>query len=358
MKNTSIYLLLAGILLYGCSKNEIPSSSGGQSNETTSGWLVPLDNLVISLLPADRIQSIDTPHFETISNENISNNETVYVYRWENMVKVYTESILGGHEIVNDQIDDHYFAITYCPLTGSALAWNREINGEVTEFGVSGHLYNENLIPYDRNSLSFWSQMMLQSIKGNMGGDVLESEMLLATIGRTVKSAFPDALVLVDTSGHVCNDSICISSNHGYDETSSGNNNRDISSTDLFGIINVGVVNGGNGALLFNYNLFDDPIKVYNTYFRNSRVVIAGSKSLEFIIAFKDDTGLPNNQFSPVQNALPIIMQDTNGNHYDLTGLIISGPHVGHRLPSPKAYVATSFAWESFFGGSTTVFEE
>lgn len=352
------YLFIAVIALYSCSKNNNPSPGSNPINETETGWLVPVDQLLISQLPPDRIQSIDSPHFETLDNDNLQNNEVVYVYRWENTVKVYTQRIIWGHEIVNDQIGNHHFAITYCPLTGSAVAWNREINGEVTEFGVSGHLFNENLIPYDRNSLSFWSQMLLLSIKGNHGGDDLESEMLLTTIGTTVKKAFPDALVLIDSSGHVCNDSICVNSNHTYVKDNPGNNNKNIAVSDFFGIINVGVVNGGDGALLFNYDLFDDSITVYNTYYRNSKVVIAGSKALEFIIAFKDNTGVPNNQFSPVQDALPIIMKDINGNHYDLTGLIISGPSVGHRLPSPKAYSAHSFAWESFFGGNTSIFEK
>jgi hypothetical protein len=293
-----------------------------------------------------------------LDNDNIENNETVYVYRWENTIKVYSQRILWGHEIVNDQIGNHHFAITYCPITGSAVAWNREINGEVTEFGVSGHLYNENLIPYDRNSSSYWSQMLLQSIKGDHGGDELESNMLLSTTGATVKKAFPNALVLVDTTGHICNDSICINPNHNYDTGNPDNHNKDIATSDYFGIINVGVVNGGNGALLFKYDNFSDSIDVYNTYFRNSKVIIAGSKSLEFIIAFKDDTGNPNIQFYPVQEALPVIMKDNNGNRYDLTGLVISGPSAGNRLPSPKAYSAHGFAWESFFGGNTIMFEE
>lgn len=352
------YLLMIGILLSGCSKDKIPQPSSNPNNETETGWLVPVDQLLISQQPPDRIQSIDSPHFETLDNENIQNNEVVYVYRWENTVKVYTQNILWGHEIVNDQIGNHHFAISYCPITGSALAWNREINGEVTEFGVSGHLFNENLIPYDRNSLSFWSQMLLLSIKGDHGGDDLISNMLLTTTGATIKKAFPDALVLVDTSGHVCNDSICVNPNHSYEQGGQGNNNKDITGGDFFGIINVGVVNGGNGALLFNYDVFDDSIKVYNTYFRNSKVIIVGSEALEFIIAFNDNTGNPNIQFYPVQEALPVIMKDNYGNRYDITGLIISGPSAGGRLSSPKAYLAHSFAWESFFGGNTSIFEK
>ncbi len=358
MKTALLYSLLLVILLLGCSKDKIPPSTGNQYNDDENGWLVPLDQLLISQLPQDRIRSIDTPHFETLNSGNLEDNETVYVYRWGNTVKVYTQKILGGHEIVNDQIDDHHFAITYCPLTGSVVAWNRGINGQITEFGVSGHLYNENLIPYDRNSSSFWSQMLMQGIKGNHGGDYLTSEMLVSTKGGTIKKAFPEALVLIDSSGHVCNDSICISSNHKQDSEITNSGTKAIATSDLYGIINIGIVNGGDGALLFSYDLFNDSINVYNTYYRNSKVVVAGSKSLEFIIAFKDISGDPDNQFIPIQNSLPVIMKDVNGNHYDITGLVISGPSAGERLPASKGYSAHNFAWESFFGSSIVIFEK
>ena len=74
-----------------------------------------------------------------------------------------------------------------------------------------------------------------------------------------------------------------------------------------------------------------------------------GSKSLQFIVAFKDNSGDPNIQYSPVQNALPVVFEDSHGNRYDITGLIVSGPSVGKRLPAPISYSAHSFAWTLFF---------
>lgn len=358
MYKPQILAIIAGILLYSCSKDKIPPTTSNPNNEVETGWLVPVDQLVISQLPADRIQSIDTPHFEKLSNTNLLDNDIAYVYRWENTVKIYSQRIIWGHEIVNDNIDNHFFAITYCPLTGSAVAWNRDINGQVTEFGVSGHLYNDNLIPYDRNTSSYWSQMLMQGIKGNHGGDNLESNMLLSTTGSTIKKAFPNALVLVDTTGHVCNDSICTSSNHIYNDSDAGNSTKTSLNSDLFGIINLGVANGGNGALLFNYDLFDDSIRIYKTNFKNSKIIVAGSRAMEFIVAFIDNTGESNIQFYPVQEALPVIMQDNNGNGYDITGLIVSGPSAGDRLPSPTSYSAHSFAWDLFFGDNSIIYQE
>ena len=66
----------------------------------------------------------------------------------DNEVKIYPHPILDWHEIINDGIGDKKYALTYCPLTGTSLAWDRTINGQETTFGVSGLLYNTNLMPY------------------------------------------------------------------------------------------------------------------------------------------------------------------------------------------------------------------
>lgn len=344
------YLIVIGILFSACSKNEAPPNSLPTGNELESGWLVPINQLILSQLPPDRIHSIDAPHFETLSSENLRADETVYIYRFGDIVKIYPQRIMGVHEIVNDHIDDHHFAVTFCPLTGSAVAWNREINGTVAEFGVSGHLFNENLIPYDRNDSSFWSQMRLQSIKGNHAGQQLESHTLVLTKGQTVKNSFPNALVLIDTSGHNC-DSICGDFKSGRDLGDPNESDIELPGGDLFGIVN------GEAALLFNYAVFEDPIKIYHTNFRNSKVIVTGSETLQFIVAFIDKTGDPNIQFSVIQDELPIIFKDNKGNRYDMTGLVVSGPSAGNRLSSPIAYTAHSFAWKLFFN-KLELFEE
>ena len=63
------------------------------------------------------------------------------------VIRAYPHPILGWHEIINDNIDGDVVAITYCPLTGTGVAWDAKINGLNTTFGDSGLLYNSNLMP-------------------------------------------------------------------------------------------------------------------------------------------------------------------------------------------------------------------
>ena len=342
MYKTVIVLFFAALLLASCTKEETHPKSQTSGNELENGWKVPVSKLILSQLPPDRIHSIDAPHFESLNGGNLRSSENVYVYRHGNTVKVYPQNIMGVHEIVNDRIGNHYFAVTFCPLTGSALAWDREIRGEVTEFGVSGHLFNDNLIPYDRNDSSYWSQMNLLGIKGDHAGQELKSGQLILTTGATVAKSFPNAMVLVDTSGHNC-DSVCGGLKQGRDLGDPNEETIELPGGDLFGIIN------GEAALLFNYDNFGDAIKVYHTNFRSSKVIVVGSESAQFIVAFRDNSGDPKIQYSPVQNELPVVLKDSHGNRFDINGLTVSGPSAGKRLPIPISYTAHSFAWNLFF---------
>ena len=70
-------------------------------------------------------------------------------------------NILWWHEILN--LNDHGPVITYCPLTGSSMVFDRAAAGGA-EFGTSGLLFKNNLLMYDRASgdeeSSLWPQML------------------------------------------------------------------------------------------------------------------------------------------------------------------------------------------------------
>ncbi len=130
-----------------CTKNDNPRSATPSGDEGL--WLVPPGKVLFKDLPKDRIPSIDNPKFIPAGQSHLKPDDLVLVTNAGGETTVYPVQIMDAHEIVNDQINGEYFAITYCPRTGSAMQWNRKINGKVTEFGVSGMLYNENLMPFN-----------------------------------------------------------------------------------------------------------------------------------------------------------------------------------------------------------------
>ena len=86
----------------------------------------------------------------------------------------YPIRILNYHEIVNNVIGGTSVVITYCPLCGSGTAFEAAINGRSYEFGVSGLLYNSDVLMYDRQTNSLWSQLMVQAVAGPMKGTRLQ----------------------------------------------------------------------------------------------------------------------------------------------------------------------------------------
>jgi hypothetical protein len=118
--------------------------------------------------PKDGIPSIDDPTFVGPDDANfLDPGDPVFGVALNGAVKAYPQKILVRHEIVNDRLGDRPVAVTYCPLTGTVLGFER---GETT-FGVSGRLINNNLVMYDRATEAWWPQILATSIPGPWNED-------------------------------------------------------------------------------------------------------------------------------------------------------------------------------------------
>ncbi|MCK5369545.1 MAG: DUF3179 domain-containing protein [Cyclobacteriaceae bacterium] len=149
-----------------------------EKENSTDNWLID-KNFVFSGSIKDGIKSIDNPIFisatskEFIDNDfykSLDGEDLLTAVQIGNDIHLYPHKIMEYHEVVNDKIGDQYIAMSFCPLTGTSRAWNREIDGKIHEFGVSGLLYNNNLILYDRVTDSNWSQIFDQSVNGSFIG--------------------------------------------------------------------------------------------------------------------------------------------------------------------------------------------
>lgn len=317
-----------------CTKNDNPRSATPSGDEGL--WLVPPGKVLFKDLPKDRIPSIDNPQFIPEGQSSLKPDDIVLAARILGETRIYPVRMMDAHEIVNDQVNDYYFSITYCPRTGSGMLWNREINGKVTEFGVSGMLYNKNLMPYDRNTESIWSQMKMQCVNGILIGMIPETKSVLEIKFSTLINAYPNAMVLnpagLRQTGFLKNDPV------------DGDNNMTLPlDQQYFGIVK------NDRLLLFNFQLFKEGIQIFTTNFQGSSLVVCGSYESHFYTAFLNKTSADKYKYSPVQNELPVIMKDDRGNRYDLFGEVVEGPDKGSRLETATAYVARSFAWDLFF---------
>jgi thiol-disulfide isomerase/thioredoxin len=111
------------------------------------------------------------------ANNWIKDNELILKLNYNGEIRIYPFQILVFHEIVNDIINDEPIAVTYCPLCGTGIAYKRKINingsQKIVKFGVSGKLYNSNLIMYDTLTNTYWQQINGKAIVGELTGQIL-----------------------------------------------------------------------------------------------------------------------------------------------------------------------------------------
>lgn len=115
-------------------------------------------------------------------------------------VKAYPLRVLAWHQVLNDELGGVPVVVTYCPLTGAGLVYKRPLSpdGRPLEFGISGRLYNANILLYDRESGSLWQQFTGEVIAGPLVGRAGRLKRLSAEIVAwgSWKRGHPDGWVL------------------------------------------------------------------------------------------------------------------------------------------------------------------
>jgi hypothetical protein len=157
--------------------------------------------------PKDGIPSVDEPSFEPADavGGRLADGDVVFGVARDGVARAYPQAILAHHEIVNDRIAGDPVAVTYCPLTGTAMGFER--GG--TTFGVSGRLVNNNLIMYDRAAETWWPQVLATSVPGpwnpEPGPASLREFRVAWTTWRRWREAHPEAEVLTEDTGYARN---------------------------------------------------------------------------------------------------------------------------------------------------------
>ncbi|RUT77644.1 DUF3179 domain-containing (seleno)protein [Ancylomarina longa] len=186
-------------------ESSIPLQNTGSSVQGSNGWLVPRDQVIVGAL-RDAIPAIDDPQFTSPKDEglvaNLKDDALVIGVLLEDEARAYPHFIMNWHEIVNDKIGNTSFSVVFCPLTGTATVWNRVINNQETTFGVSGFLYNSNVVPYDRNTNSNWSQMLQLSVQGQLQTTPSQNLFVLETSVETWKAITTGSKILSTNTGY------------------------------------------------------------------------------------------------------------------------------------------------------------
>ena len=141
---------------------------------------VPTTEIFEGGVPRDGIEALSFP--KTVSTEAAelldyqSHSEVISYTSAEGVTRAYPLAILRMHEVINDEVDGEPILVTYCPLCKTAMIFSRKVAGRADPltFGVSGLLHNSDLLIYDRETESLWTQLGRRAITGALKYETLE----------------------------------------------------------------------------------------------------------------------------------------------------------------------------------------
>lgn len=158
---------------------------------------LPFESIMQACSARDCIPSIDQPVFVSVDSvDYLDDDDLLLVLTHNSITRAYPVRIMDRHEIVNDMLGSEPVAVTYCPLCGSGLAFERRNGEQVLEFGVSSLLHNSDLIMYDRQTESLWQQITGGSFAGKSRGSQLKSLPLAVAEWKSWSQKNPHAEVL------------------------------------------------------------------------------------------------------------------------------------------------------------------
>ncbi|MBQ0718892.1 MAG: DUF3179 domain-containing protein [Gammaproteobacteria bacterium] len=178
---------------------------GAVAAETKNGFdvsasLVPVAQILRGGPPRDGIPAIDKPVFMPATEADLAGNERVMGVFFKGIARAYPIRMLNRHEVVNDTFGATAVVVSYCPLCGSGVVFLLPSAQAASTFGVSGLLYNSDVLLYDRESESLWSQLMLQAISGLRRGERLTLVTATHTSWGEWQQRYPETLLLSTAS--------------------------------------------------------------------------------------------------------------------------------------------------------------
>ncbi|ELZ33186.1 DUF3179 domain-containing protein [Halorubrum tebenquichense] len=168
---------------------------------------------VRDVLPRDAIPSVDDPTFGDAYDWHP--DDEVIAVTFADPPRAYPVRFLQFHEIVNDVVggvvDDadgatdtsgeDSIVVTWCPLCGSGIVYDRTHAGRTLEFGVSGKLADDDLVMYDRETGSEWKQSTGECLAGAFEGDSLAVRPAGMLSLREFRESYPNGVVLQPPGG-------------------------------------------------------------------------------------------------------------------------------------------------------------
>jgi Protein of unknown function (DUF3179) len=305
----------------------------------------------------DAIPSIDRPCYERPHEATaLPDSGLVIGVEHRGEARAYPVDLLSLHEVVNDVVGGMPIAVTWCPLCASAVGYDRRVGDRTLTFGVSGYLYRANLMLFDRQTGSMWSQLLGGAVTGRYRGTALRRVPIVHQTWAQWRREHPETLVL-----SILRDPLGRSLAEPYAYSSTGNEDSNVPYSTYatkVPIYNPRVVRGVADASRVYGVVLGGRAKAYPVpaLWRAGVVndVFAGTP----ILAVYDAASVTVDLFSRrvgdrvlrFRRAGKLLVDDETGSRWSpLTGRAVAGPLRGLALARLPAVTSYWFAWRDFY---------
>lgn len=315
-------------------------------------WTVPSAQIAEGEGNGD-IPAINNPQFTKASQTTyLTDESTIIGIKIGENIKAYPLEILDWHEVVNEEIDSIPIAITYSTLSGSSIAFDRNINGTTVDFRITGLLYNSNTILSEFETFTDWSQMLRRGIRGDLSEVTLKDFQVLEMNWAKWKQLFPNSAVLNQNTSY----------NRPYGTYPYGDYRID--STNIFfnlphdldslnqvlflkeKILGVKVADVVKGYKLDSFQ--EEGFSIIEDEINGEPIIIIGSPSAAFMVAYsaKNEDGQRRALEVQEQDGVVLIV-DQADNKWSIFGINIEN----NQLPLGKleSNIAYWFSWATFY---------
>ena len=358
-----VVVALAGALLGALAAGACSDDGTGPGNDDPD----PLRNctidgqaLTITQSSRDAIPSLSNPDF--VDPDGF---EATYLDGDDRVIGIVVEGeplavplpVMKWHEILNLTRGGTTLAVTYCPLTATSVAFDRSAV-EGREFGVSGFLFRNNLVMFDRKQgeESLWPQLVGQGFCGAAAGTELPTVPVYEMLWSKWRELHPTSTVVTENTGHGRN----------YEEnpyavyeelheppfsSAGGVDDRRPPKERVLGI-----PEGADGGVAIGFlDLEDSAVEAIDLDVDGRPVVAFWERLARAAVAYESapewadgmDAAVPETTTFRTEGGK--ILDDATGSEWTVDGRAVAGPAQGSRLvPVKGSMVAFWFAWADF----------
>ncbi len=302
-------------------------------------------------LPPNAIPAVNNPPIvdaDAVEVDYLEDDDRVLGVVLNGEARAYPHNVLWHHEIVNDEIGGTRVSVTFCPLTGSGLAFSPELNGRSLDLGVSGLLWANNLVIYDRTENEVYGpQLKVAGACEGFRGASLELMPVQEMSWARWKELHPDTKVISGELGFSRNYTFYPYESYREDSDIFFPQPLDTSRDFKERVLSVRDGDGGRGFPFTELAAVGAVAALNETIGGVPTAIFYEGRDGEAALAFDARVGAQTLTFQADLSGVWI--DDQTSSTWDFNGVAVSGPLAGERLATrADAWTVFWFAWRHF----------